>query len=198
MLPLILASGSAIRATLLANAGIAAELMPARLDEQALIASLVAEDATPHDIADALAEYKAHRIAARHPERLVLGCDQLLVCEGRIFNKPDTPEQAIEHLQALRGKTHKLHTAAVLFFQARPVWRHVATPHLTMRNVSDAWLDDYVRRNWNSIRHCVGCYQIEGEGVRLFSDIQGDLFSIQGLPLLPVLDVLLARGDIPG
>jgi predicted house-cleaning NTP pyrophosphatase (Maf/HAM1 superfamily) len=136
MPPLILASSSTIRAALLRNAGLMVEVIPARIDEIALTASLQAEGATPHDIADTLAEHKALRVAARHPDRLVLGCDQLLECDGVLFSKPESPEHAAGQLRALRGRTHRLHTAAVLFHGGRPVWRHVSTPRLTMPDLT--------------------------------------------------------------
>ncbi|WP_417597707.1 Maf family protein [Pararhodobacter oceanensis] len=195
---LTLASGSSIRATLLRNAGIDFGVKIARIDEEMIRLSLEAEGATPRDIADALAEHKAAKIANKHPEALVLGCDQLLECEGKIFAKPQNPADAMAQLQALRGKSHRLHTAAVLYAQGQPVWRHVAAPRLTMRDFSEAFAKDYVAQNWEEIRHCVGCYQIEGAGIRLFSKIEGDIFAIQGLPLLELLTILTRRKDIPG
>lgn len=198
MAPLILASSSSIRSRLLRNAGLTIEVIPARVDEASLTDSLLAEGASARDIADALAEYKGQRIAARHRDRLVLGCDQVLECNGTLFSKPQSPEDAAQQLRLLRGQTHRLHTAAVLFHNGTPIWRHIATPALTMREVPETWLSGYIQRNWDEIRHCVGCYQIEAEGVRLFSEIQGDLFSIQGLPLLPLLDILRVRQEIDG
>ena len=198
MAVLTLASGSAIRATLLRNAGVEIVIRPARVDEESLRESLLAEGATLHDLADALAEQKALKIAAKDPGALVLGCDQILDCEGRIFAKPTAPEDAQDQLTALRDKTHRLHTAAVLYAGGRPVWRHVSTPRLTMRAFSDTFRDAYVAAHWQDIRHCVGCYQIEGPGLRLFSHIEGDLFSIQGLPLLELLTILTQRKDIAG
>jgi septum formation protein len=195
---LILASGSAIRASLLRAAGLSFEVEKPRIDEDSLRESLLAEGASPHDIADALAEHKALRVSNRAPDALVLGCDQILECEGAIFAKPATPDEARQHLTVLRNRTHRLHTAAVLYAQGQPVWRHVATPRLTMRDVSDAFLDRYITDNWDNIRHCVGCYQIESIGIRLFSRIDGDLFAIQGLPLLELLNHLVTRKDIPG
>lgn len=195
---LTLASNSAIRATLLRAAGVEISVLPARIDEDMLRESILAEGATPHDLADALAEHKALKVATRNPEALVLGCDQLLECGGRIFAKPATPDEAREHLDALRGKTHRLHTAAVLYDKGQPVWRHVSTPRLTMRDFSDAFRDRYIAEQWDEIRHCVGCYQIEGAGIRLFEHIEGDLFAVQGLPLLELLQILTRRKDIDG
>lgn len=196
MTVLTLASESSVRATLLRNAGVAIDVRPARIDEENLRDSLLAEGATPHDLADALAEHKALKIAPQAP--LVLGCDQILECDGRIYSKPSSPQDALAQLADLRGKTHRLHTAAVLYAMGEPVWRHVATPRLTMRAFSDAFLQSYVATQWDQIRHCVGCYQIEGAGLRLFDRIEGDLFSIQGLPLLELLSILTLRKDIDG
>jgi septum formation protein len=195
---LILASASKIRAELLDRAGLQFEVSPARIDELALRSSLLADGAGPRDIADALAEHKARRAAGRHPQAMVLGCDQVLECEGRLFSKPETPEEAHAQLRDLRGKTHQLHTAAVLYADGAPIWRHVNTPKLTMRDFSDDFLDGYLAQNWSDIRHCVGAYQVESVGIRLFDRIVGDYFSILGLPLLELITFLTRRGDIPG
>jgi septum formation protein len=195
---LTLASASTIRAELLRRAGIDFDIRPARIDEDALRQALQAEGAGPRDVADALAEQKALRIAHRHPETLVLGCDQVLECDGALFSKPRSPEEARAQLARLRGRTHRLYSAAVLCQQGQPIWRHVSAPQLTMRDFSDAFLDDYVTHNWPEVRHCVGVYQIEGPGIRLFERVAGDHFAILGLPLLELLSVLTRRGDIPG
>jgi len=195
---LILASGSEIRATLLRNAGLVIAVQPARIDEENLRLSLQAEGAGSAELADALAEHKALRIAQKNPEGLVLGCDQILDLEGAVLSKPETPDQARAQLQALRGKTHSLYSAAVLFDKGQPIWRSTAVARLTMRPFSDAFLEGYLVEHWDSIRHCVGCYQIEGAGIRLFSQIEGDYFAILGLPLLELLNVLTRRKDIAG
>lgn len=194
---ILLASASQIRLTLLRAAGIAVERHPARIDEDAIRAALEAEGAHARDVADALAEMKARKVADRHPDRLVLGCDQVLELDRALFSKPESPEHALAQLRALRGKTHKLLSAAVLYEGGKPVWRHVGEARLTMRQVSDGYLTDYIARNWDQIRHSVGCYQLEAEGVRLFSAIQGDHFTILGLPLLPLLNNLSDRRIIP-
>ena len=198
MTVLTLASASEIRAQLLRAAGIELDIAPARIDEAALRESLTAEGCGPRDMADALAEQKALRIARKSPQALVLGCDQILECEGEVFSKPDSLADARGQLARLRGRTHRLHTAAVLYFAGNPVWRHVSTPQLTMRAFSDSYLDAYLARNWPNIGASVGAYQIEGEGIRLFSRIEGDHFAILGLPLLELLTTLTRRGEIAG
>lgn len=193
---LILASESDTRRELLQRAGVPIEVMPARVDEDAIKYGMLSEGAHPRDIADALAEAKARKIAVRRPEGLVLGCDQVLSCSRQLFSKPDTMNDAIQQLSTLRGKTHHLHSAAVLYESAEPIWRHVGEVRLTMRDFSDEYLHDYVQRTWESIRYSVGCYKLEGEGVRLFSRIEGDYFNVLGLPLLELLSYLTLRGNL--
>lgn len=194
---LILASSSLTRAQMLRAAGVDIETNPARVDEDALRDSLIDDGATPHDLADALAETKARAIALRKPDQMVLGCDQILALGHQVFSKPETPAQSVSQLKELRGKTHILHSAAVLYHRGAPIWRHVGKARLTMRNFSDEYLRDYVNRNWDQIRHSVGGYQIEVEGSRLFASIEGDHFTILGLPLIPLLNFLSDRKDIP-
>ncbi|WP_106746651.1 Maf family protein [Yoonia maritima] len=194
---IILASGSEIRATLLRNAGIDFSVVKARIDEDTIRQSLEAEEASPRDIADTLAELKAQRVAAKHPEALVIGCDQVLALGRTIYTKPETPDQALSQLQSLRGQKHQLLSAAVIYGEGKPLWRHVGVVRLQMRDASDTYLTDYVDRNWESIRHAVGAYKLEEEGVRLFSRIEGDYFNVLGLPLLELLSYLTLRGTLP-
>ena len=190
---LTLASSSTIRAELLRNAGLTIDVVPARVDEEMLTASLLAEAALPRDIADALAEGKARKIAQRQGG-LVLGCDQVLAFEGAIGCKPQTPADALEQLKMMRGKQHMLLSAAVIYDGMEPVWRHVGQVRLRMRDASDSYLQGYVARNWDSIQHAVGGYKLEEEGVRLFSRIDGDYFTVLGLPLIELLNYLTLRG----
>jgi septum formation protein len=194
---IILASTSAIRRQLLANAGVQIETVPARIDEDAIRAGLAAEHATPRDVADTLAEMKARKVAERNPDALVIGCDQVLEFQQTVWGKPDTADAAVAQLRALRGQTHRLLSAVVVYDGREPVWRHVAEVRLTMRPFSDAFLEGYITRNWPDVQDSVGAYKLEEEGVRLFSAIEGDYFTVLGLPLLPLLNYLGQRGFIP-
>lgn len=193
---ILLASSSPTRLQMLRAAGLTVDAIAPRVDEASIRDALVAEGAHPRDIADALAEMKARKVAEKNPGALVLGCDQVLALDRQTFAKPETPDEARAQLRQLRGRSHKLLSAIVAYENAQPVWRHVAEARLTMHAISDAYLDDYVTRNWDSIRHSVGCYKMEEEGVRLFSAISGDHFTILGLPLLPLLAWMGTRGMI--
>lgn len=192
----VLASTSLIRLQLLRSAGLAVEPVAPRVDEDTARLALLADGARPSDVADTLAEMKARKVADRRPSDVVLGCDQVLEFEGEILSKPESPDVARDHLRRLRGKSHRLLSAIVAYENAEPVWRHVSEARLTMHQISDAYLDDYLTRNWDSVRHSVGGYKIEEEGVRLFSAITGDHFTILGLPLLPLLAWAGTRGMI--
>jgi septum formation protein len=196
MPPIILASSSETRLRLLRAAGLPVSAQPARIDEEAIRAGLEAEDATPRDIADTLAEMKARKIADRVSGAVVIGCDQVIDFKGRSWGKPATPQAARAQLLALRGQRHQLLSAVVLYYDGQPQWRHVGTVRLTMRDFSDAWLEGYLSRNWESLRHSAGGYMLEEEGVRLFSAVEGDYFTVLGLPLLPLLGYLGQRGFI--
>lgn len=194
---LLLASASAIRLQVLHAAGVDIRAVPVRVDEASCRQSLEAEGATPRDIADTLAEIKARRVSVSNPGAVVLGCDQVLALRNRVFAKPETLEQARAQLIDLRGQTHQLLSAAVIYENGEPIWRHVGQARLTMRVFSDSFLEDYLARNWPSLASSVGGYKIEEEGIRLFERIEGDHFTILGLPLLPILSFLVTKGVLP-
>lgn len=193
---IILASGSDIRQSLLRNAGIAFDVSVAKIDEEMVKDALISEGATPRDVADALAEGKARKVSMRNPGALVIGCDQTLSFKGRLISKAKTIEEARALLGQMRGERHKLLSAAVIYEDGEPKWRHVGEVRMEMASVTDAYLDGYLARNWHSVQHAVGCYKLEEEGVRLFSRIDGDYFTVLGLPLLPLLSYLSVRGVI--
>ncbi|MBI1237961.1 MAG: septum formation protein Maf [Alphaproteobacteria bacterium] len=191
----ILASRSEARRRLLEAAGVEVICRPVGVDEEAVTASLLAEGASPRDIAGALAELKAVRVPVEGA--LVLGSDQVLSCEGALFSKPSAPKMAREHLERLSGRTHELWTAAALARNGSVIWRVVTRAKLTMRTLSPAFLDVYLAAMGETITNTVGAYRIEDLGAHLFTRIEGDPFTIQGLPLLEILDALRAQGVLP-
>ena len=192
--PLILASGSEIRRDLLQNAGLDFRVEAARLDEESIRRSLVSEDVSPRNMADALAEAKALKVSGRNPEAFVIGADQILEFNARALGKPETREEAFLQLSGLSGQAHKLHSAAVITEAGQAVWRQISTATLTMRPLSPDFIQSYLDRNWRSVSESVGSYKIEEEGPRLFSNISGSHFAILGLPLLELLSYLTIRG----
>jgi septum formation protein len=192
--PLILASTSSSRAAMLAAAGVAFETAAPGVDEAAIKAAMLAESAPARDVADTLAELKAMRVANRRPGHVVLGADQVLVCDGRLFDKPADLDAAAEQLRALRGRSHELLSAAVAVEDGRPVWRHVGRARLAMRPFSDAFLERYVRDEGEALLATAGGYRLEVAGAQLFSAVSGDHFAVLGLPLLQVLAFLRSRG----
>ncbi|WP_116597676.1 Maf family protein [Primorskyibacter marinus] len=193
---LVLASGSAIRAQLLRNAGVQIRVAPAVIDEISVRRALEAEGAPPRDVADTLAEMKAKKASSKAPDHLVLGCDQVLAVDRKIISKPATPQEARDQLMLLRDRKHQLLSAAVIYKDGKPTWRHVSTARLTMRAFSESYIDGYIDRNWQSIQHSVGGYKLEEEGVRLFARVEGDYFTILGLPLLELLGYLTISGVV--
>lgn len=193
----VLASGSATRARLLRDAGLLIEVDPAGVDEDEIKASMKAEGAPASDVAQALADLKSSRKSVHYPGSLVIGADQMLDCEGTWFDKPPSLERARAQLAALSGRTHHLYTAASVARDGSVIWRHMTRPALTMRRLSDEFLDSYVLGEGDDLLGSVGAYRLEGRGVQLFADIRGDYFSILGLPLLPLLDFLRTHGVLP-
>ncbi len=192
---LILASGSAARRRMLEAVGLAFIVEAPRVDEEAAKASLRAGGLKPRDQADALAELKALSVS-RKSEGFVIGADQMLAIEGDVLDKPKDAEEARTHLERLRGKTHELVTAAVVAREGSIIWRHVDTPKLRMRAFSDVFLTDYLERAGTNVLHSVGAYQLEGLGAQLFERVEGDYFSVLGLPLLPLLAFLREHGVV--
>ena len=194
-LPIILASGSAIRHKLLTDAGINFDVIVKPVDEAAIKAAMLAEGDLPRDIADALAEAKSRRVSLTQPG-LIIGADQIMVMDGEIFDKPKDMLEARSRLQAMRGRSHHLMGAVVICENGYPVWRHMAKTTLMMRDFSDAFLDDYLETEGDILLSSVGAYRFEGPGAQLFTHVDGDFFSILGLSLLPVLDYLRERGAL--
>lgn len=194
---LVLASASTIRAQLLAAAGLNFRIEPAELDERTLKQACRAEGRDAADCALALAEAKARQVAARCSPAVVIGADQILVCGEVWFDKPADLGQARTQLQILRGRTHELVTAVCAVQDKSRLWHAVSRPRLTMRNFTDAFLDDYIAAAGADVLGSVGAYRLEGRGVQLFEVIEGDNFAILGLPLLELLGFLRTKGMVP-
>jgi len=192
--PLILASTSPTRRRVLENAGLDFEVAAPGVDEEEIKLSLKTTGASGAQIAETLAELKANRISAKAEGALVIGADQILSCNGVLFDKPPDMDHARAQLQALRGKPHELLTAVCVAKNGGRVWHHNAIARLTMRQFSDDFLDEYLARAGEDVLGSVGVYRLEGLGSHLFSRIDGDFFTILGLPLLPLLGFLRENG----
>lgn len=192
---IVLASKSAARRAVLDGAGVAYEAVDSRYDEESAKQSLLAEGATPKDVAEVLAEAKALKIS-RGRAGLIIGADQTLDLDGHLYDKAESLEAARERLTTLRGKAHKLHSAVVVAKDGAPIWREVVTATLTMRPFSDAFLEEYLALEGEAALGSVGCYRLEGPGAQLFSKIDGDYFAILGLPLLGLLSLLREHGEL--
>lgn len=185
---LILASSSSTRKRMLESAGVIFETKIARIDEEAVKLSLLADEQPPRNIADALAEMKAQKISSKYPEAFVLGADQILVHEGKILSKPCDMEAAKSQLRSLRNSSHSLISAVVIMRDGQTTFRHIDVVKLAMRDFSDAFLEDYLDKEGDEILSCVGAYRLEGLGSQLFNRVDGDYFAVLGLPLLQCLE----------
>lgn len=194
--PLILASASAARADLLRNAGLDVEIIPSRIDEDEVKIALRADGAPARDQADVLAEMKALAVSRSHPGAMVLGADQILDQSGRTFDKPANRAEARKHLLALRGQRHELLSAAVIARDGEPIWRHIGRARLQMRPFTDEFLDNYLDRMGDAVTTTVGGYMLEGLGAQLFARVDGDYFTILGLPLIETLGFLRLHGHL--
>lgn len=198
MSDIILASGSSHRAELLKNVGIKFRQIPSTLDERAIEAPLDDADVLPEDRAEILAEAKALDVSEGNIGSWVIGCDQILAFENQVLHKPKNMEAARRRLLQLSGKTHFLHSAVVLVQDGQTVWRHVTPCEMKMRVLDPAFVGRHLAEVGETILSSVGAYHTEGHGAQLFDDIGGDLFSIIGLPLLPLLNTLRENGVIDG
>lgn len=191
---LVLASRSETRSRLLRAAGVSFDTEPVRIDEAAIRAAMEDEGATPRDVVDALAEFKARKGQDKNPDAVVVGSDQVLAHGGRIFGKAETAEDAARQLMELQGQTHLLLSSTVIYHDGSPVWRMVGQARMTMHALSTAEIDRYLDTAWPDVASSVGAYHAEALGARLFARIEGDWFSVLGLPLLDVLSYLRLRG----
>jgi septum formation protein len=191
--PLILASASPSRRQLLANAGLVFTIEPSGIDEDEVKRSLGSR-AAPQELASTLAEMKAVRVSARHPDTIVVGADSTLACNGRMFDKPPDLAAARKQLQTLRGQTHELFSSVVVARGGARLWHWSERARLTMRQLNDGFIDSYLARAGDDVLTSVGAYQLEGLGAHLFSRVDGDYFTILGLPLLPLLSFLAGHG----
>jgi septum formation protein len=191
---LILASASPSRRQLLVNAGLSFAIEPSGVDEDEVKLSLLGECAAPQAIAETLAELKAKRVSARHPAAMVIGADSTLACNGRLFDKPPTLDAARAQLLALGGQTHELSSSVVVARAGMRLWHCTERASLTMRPLTGSFVDAYLARAGEQVTASVGAYQLEGLGAHLFSRVDGDYFTILGLPLLPLLSFLAGHG----
>jgi len=195
---LILASSSPFRRTLMLNAGLAFDAHGASIDERAIEAPLEKTGASPDEVALVLARAKAEDVSQRFPDALVIGSDQTISLGDRVFHKPADMKQAAAHLAALSGKTHRLNSAIALYRGGTALWDHVAHASLTVRQLSPQFIERHLQRVGTKALSSVGAYQLEGEGIQLFEKIDGDYFTIIGLPMVPLLAKLRELGAIDG
>ncbi len=198
MTPLILASSSQSRINMLKNAGLTFEVKPADIDERAIELDLKINNSSPEQIAGKLASAKALSVSLNFNDSLVIGADQTLSVDGMQINKVDDLESAKDKIARLSGKTHCLHSAVCCNYNGSELWKFISTAYMSMRNLDSTEINNYISQAGTEILSCVGCYQLEGMGVQLFEKIEGDFFTILGLPLFPLLKFLREQGYIDG
>ncbi len=191
---IILASKSQIRSELLLKAGLEFTVVDAAIDEEEVKFSYVNEGYSARDLADILADMKAKKLSCKYVDKLVIGCDQIMEYNGQILSKANNPTDMVNQLKVLRNKSHTLYSACVVYFANRAEWRFIGSATITMRNLSDEYISKHVYDNWDEVKHCVGGYQIENSGISFLSKINGDYFSILGLPIIQLIDHLVNRG----
>ena len=194
---IVLASASRSRSAMLSAAGVTFVTDPAGVDEDEVKRALAAEQAAPMEIAETLAELKAQQVSRRHPGAIVIGADQVLECNGMLFDKPIDRAHAEGHLRALRGKSHRLHASVCAVRDGGYLWHRNESAELAMRQLSDGFIDDYLTAVGDDALLSVGAYQLEGRGAQLFSLVEGDFFTILGMPLLPLLEFLREQRALP-
>tara|TARA_B100001121_G_scaffold100223_1_gene88845 strand:- start:226 stop:825 length:600 start_codon:yes stop_codon:yes gene_type:complete len=191
---IILASKSQIRSELLLKAGLKFTAIDANIDEKKAKSSYMNTGYSARDLADILAAMKAKKLSCKYLDKLVIGCDQIMECNGQILSKANNPTDLADQLKFLRSKSHTLYSACVVYFANKAEWRFIGSATITMRNLSDEYISKYVDDNWDEVKHCVGGYKIENTGISFLSKINGDYFSILGLPIIQLLDYLVNRG----
>lgn len=190
-----LASNSQTRKQMLENAGVKVTTYPARVDEESIRASLIAENSKARDIADCLADAKAQKVSSK-VSGWVLGADQVLDFNGQIISKPESPQELTSQLEMFSGHDHDLYSAAVVYKDGAAIWRHIGVARMSVRTLSKDFIGEYVEEHFETVRSSVGGYHLEGVGAQLFSRVQGDYFTVLGLPLLNVLDFLRIQGEL--
>ena len=191
---IILASKSQIRSELLLKADLKFTAIDANIDEKEAKSSYINKGYSARDLADILAAMKAKKLSCKYLDKLVIGCDQIMECNGQILSKANNPTDLADQLKFLRSKSHTLYSACVVYFANKAEWRFIGSATITMRNLSDEYISKYVDDNWDEVKHCVGGYKIENTGISFLSKINGDYFSILGLPIIQLLDYLVNRG----
>ena len=191
---IILASKSEIRSALLLKAGLDFIVLDAAVNEKEVKSIYVNEGYSARDVADVLADMKAKKLSNIYPDKLVIGCDQIMEYNGQILSKAINSTDLVDQLKALRNKNHTLYSACVVYFANKAEWSFIGSARITMRNLSDEYISEYVDNNWDEVKNCVGGYQIENCGISLLSRINGDYFSILGLPIMELTSHLVKRG----